>query len=1372
MADRVWTNGNATGILNDALNWDTGLPAAGDKLIFNGAVSNDGITVDVVAGIYGNIEVKGNYTGTITLQVAIEFAAGDIGNVSASNCTFSGAYVVTFATLDVDTGDALTLASGACITIEGALTCDGTIAPSTGSIIYVDDGTVTITGVLGTATTDYDLTIRGDLAVSSGQLIAPDSSGTFLFYAGYTWNTPTTFTHSSGKTTFLGSDTTTIGNNSTGFYNVDIANFTTVASGNYNITIAGNLDIGGGVSGTFTTGTGTKRIDGTLNIGTGASFGTAATAYTLDLNGNLLTSTGTLIAPNATGSFTFAGASWKTPTTFTNSSGTVTFDLAGTTTLGNDSTGFYAFTINTGATLDTSAASSFALTASNVISLSGTFTTNASALSIATGVTTAYGLTILAGGVFTGGNGTHTIGSINSNTATSTCTMTSGICTINGSHILGNGNAILLSTTSTFTASGGGIIFTNTATTYIFGGGKSLHDGTFNGSGSYLILTSITFGGALIINFSVTSKAVATSGGTITVTELTTVTAGGLTSQNVSFSIFLDGGLTINGGFVSHAGTGYYRVVGAFLLSSGTYTHTVNTISSFSGPTWQVNAGTTFTVTSGTTKFYGGGAITVTMLNVVTPNFNNIVTDTAGTSVTQGSAITVTTFFTMATTILTTWDTSAANSYAFTVGSTFGGNGGVFNANNSTLTCNGGSNIFGNNITFNGGTGSHSFVNVSLAACTFHATSGNTILRSFAATTFTTFNANGGTLVFSGTATIDNNSGENFNNVSTNDGVATTTTLARALTISGTLVVNTSGVFNTSVTNYTLTVNGATSVTGTLIPNLSIITINGTVVINAGGIFGTDTAYTLDINDNLLASAGTLIAPNLSGLFTYSGATWNTPTTFTQSTDGYLQFDRAGTTSLGNNSTQFCSISISNDATLDTLTYNITMSEWLFIGDGTSGTFTATSGTISIGSLLDLIDGASMSCGTSNLIVASVTTIIGATFDGGTGTNDMNSISIDATSTWTATSSVTTCFSTITIAGAFIHSNGEIIFDDSDSMPVMWDITTNDQHFYDFTLSGTGSTKRYTIYGTLYVDANMSISTSQSQLNLAPNDNNVYVSGNVTFASGCVVFHADTGWWYFDGTTIFTDSNSPVKDIGNISITGLFTLASGIHVYAFELGATGIFTATGAYDIEIDGATCSIVSGGLWTAGTGTVSFTLTTTYTDNSVVPQNIGLTAVSGDLTLGSDMKTDGITITGSLTGVTFTLFSTGGIDFTGGLYDIDSSTLYLNGTGQQTITMAGNYVFNITVNNTHASEQVIFADHLEFATGGTLEGIDGQILFQSTINLINGTLKFTGAEDMTIDSYGSAELVVGTLHRNHASTIVSSVLIVPLSVIVEVP
>ena len=120
--------------------------------------------------------------------------------------------------------------------------------------------------------------------------------------------------------------------------------------------------------------------------------------------------------------------------------------------------------------------------------IAGTLTCNASTISLGSGIYIMTGVVeVEAGGTFNGGSGTHTIGALSSVTATSTCTMTSGTCTFNGSD---QGNNLIISSDSTFAHSNGTVILTYPADLYI--DSHSLYNLTLNQAGRTYLSKNLT----------------------------------------------------------------------------------------------------------------------------------------------------------------------------------------------------------------------------------------------------------------------------------------------------------------------------------------------------------------------------------------------------------------------------------------------------------------------------------------------------------------------------------------------------------------------------------------------------------------------------------------------------------------------------------------------------------------------------------------------------------------------------------------------------------------------------------------------------------------------------------------------------------------
>ena len=261
----------------------------------------------------------------------------------------------------------------------------------------------------------------------------------------------------------------------------------------YSLTLTG--------TGTFTGGSG-NHIIGTINHGNSSNLTLTSGNTTLDsaysINGN-----------------TFA---FSSDSVFGHGNGTLIFTRAGTQLLfagGNTARSFYDVTINnaacvvqfengngfhltientltiTAGELDTSDAvsgTSRDLTVVYRTLIAGTLTCNASTVSLGSGLYIMTGVVeVEAGGTFNGGSGTHTIGALSSITATSTCTMTSGTCTFDGSD---QGNNLIISADSTFSHNNGTVILTYPADLYI--DTQSLYNLTINQSGRTYLSKDLT----------------------------------------------------------------------------------------------------------------------------------------------------------------------------------------------------------------------------------------------------------------------------------------------------------------------------------------------------------------------------------------------------------------------------------------------------------------------------------------------------------------------------------------------------------------------------------------------------------------------------------------------------------------------------------------------------------------------------------------------------------------------------------------------------------------------------------------------------------------------------------------------------------------
>jgi len=1239
--DRYWV---------DAAEGGASVPGAGENVFFENHASETGV-----------------WNATTNWKASVGVAA-------------AGAYTCD---IDVDTAVIGTLTMNYA---SATLTDTGDWNFSIGGTISLANGTMDMSGIVSST-----LDMNTSMGISSGALIAPAAGGILLF-SGLLWTDAGAFTHSNGEVTFDRSGSqTTLGGNSTQFYDVYVADACGLALDTMDFVAARNVTLGTGTSGTVTTSTGTKRVDGALTINAGGSFGTAATTYTLDLNGTLAASAGTLIAPQAAGAFTFSGATWNMPTVFTTSSGKVTFDLAGTTSLGTACSAanrtFYKVTIDAGATLDTVNASGFGLTASNVVSLSGVLTCRDNAINLASTVTTAYGLTIAAGGVFTGGSGTHTIGSISSNTATSSCTMTSGTATINGKNTGVDAPCILLLAASTWSNGAGTIAFTTTTSTSVTLGTKSLNIVTMAlgavGNRLYIAGASAISGTLLVTSGTFYPTNALGVGGLIT------VDGGVLGAYGYAFT--MTSGITISGGTVNYISTGTIDCNGPFLLSSGTYSHTVATTSTFSGATFTQTGGT-LTASAGTTTFDGGATAQtisrtvggvpdiLTLFNVATSNVGH----GGNTAVTQGSGITATWTLTIAAS--TTWTTTATN-YALTAGNVTALSG-ALTCNNSIISLGSGLTVSAYTLTVNagatfaGGTGAHIIGSLNVAdnatanctmtsgICTINGYRGVSIISVLVGST-SAFAHGNGTVTFTYEGAHNVSCARNLYNVTVN-AAANAVTQATAITMAGTFAI-TLGLWSTSVTNYALTVTGTSSITGTLTCNASALSLGSTLTtaygltVNAGGVFtgGTGAAHTIgSISSNTATSSCTLT----SGTTTINAAYSDAGTIYAFRVHASSTFAHgSGTLTLGTaTATHYFSAgwqSLNN-----------------FIINASNWTTYINTDVVIAGNLSKTNIGATQMTVAITVTVNGTSTFTAGTFGAG-GTAyllDMNGSLLASTGGLTAP----TAAGSFTFAGAvwntpttFTAGTGTVWFD---SVVSLGNASTQFNHVLTtapLTTSGfavtcanmtigLGANNGSITCGASVIDANGTVSITAGS-HVVGGTSSWAVSGNWDNASTSVSWDAGTSTITFDGGVAQAVNNSTRTFYNASTATALTAITQGsaiVALGAFSIAVATTWTTTATnYALTVTGATTA--SGGLTCNGSA-IDIASFTTGAD-------------AGYLVMGSSSWT----VSGSF-------YKWGG----SGLWDSGTSTVNLDGTLAQSLDLGYQSFNNLIISNSGVVDIVV--------------------------------------------------------------------------------
>lgn len=243
------------------------------------------------------------------------------------------------------------------------LIVSGATSVASGATFYTNGSTIGL----------ESLAVNGVMAGATGP-VAPtgsfEASSTISIQSGGTFVATTNATSTVGGNVTVGtSDTATsstlivgAGNLNTGANGITVGNTglgdavassVTISTGSLicsALTVTGSVANSGTAVVSFSD-VGSLRTDGQVTINTKGTIGSAGVDFTLDMNASLLASAGTLIAPTGT-NFTFSGITWNTPTVFTVTGNTCTFDKAGTSILGSSVT-FNNFVLDAATSLTT-----------------------------------------------------------------------------------------------------------------------------------------------------------------------------------------------------------------------------------------------------------------------------------------------------------------------------------------------------------------------------------------------------------------------------------------------------------------------------------------------------------------------------------------------------------------------------------------------------------------------------------------------------------------------------------------------------------------------------------------------------------------------------------------------------------------------------------------------------------------------------------------------------------------------------------------------------------------------------------------------------------------------------------------------------------
>ena len=660
----------------------------------------------------------------------------------------------------------------------------------------------------------------------------------------------------------------------------------------------------------------TAVLDGDITISTIKTGTEGASKVTIDTNGYTLTTTNFTVNAGATGSYN--------TTTVITGNGTLT--VSGTAT------------VSSGAEMNVNAANFSGTVTNNRTITCGdgavTFgeTTNSGRITCSTTTTVFNGtVTVLTGGTITGTDGTVSFGGIVTNGGT----ITGGAGEISfGSTLTNNGTVeggsgkitfaqVTNNAAHTISGGDGGLLFsgiTENAGTINCGGGAVTFENTLTNSG-----TITGSSGAVTFSETVNSGGITCSSTSTVFNGAVTVDAGGTitgTDGTVSF-----GGIVTNGGTITgDSGTIKF---GGTVTNDGEISGSSGTIT-FSGTT--DNSGT-ITASDGAVTFGGsltndgtitGGSGTVTFGETI--NSGGITCST--TSTVFNGAVTVLTGGTITGSTGTAEFKSTVTNNGTITGDSgtikFGGtvtNDGKITASYGAVTFNG--NVTNNGeisgssgeITFSGTYGSSTAPETTPAKLT--ASSGNTNFSSDADFSYTTFNANGGIVLFSSTETTGQTlklaNTTTFNKISiqtsaggfTAEGTENGKLIANTLTLINT---NADAIFNVPINATTIEMKNTAETAGAVTFNndVTAVTINNTTdhsVINFDITFNAATTVT---NSVTFGTTGTLTLGN------------NTEDTFTFK--GGITHTKRNTTLSGKIITDSAPVVLSSDADIKTLT--------------------------------------------------------------------------------------------------------------------------------------------------------------------------------------------------------------------------------------------------------------------------------------------------------------------------------------------------------------------------------------------------------------------------------------------------------------------
>jgi hypothetical protein len=572
---RYWVSAIA-GNFNGAGNWSTtsggapvgGAPAAGDLAVFDGnGLGNCTITA-AITQTTGGFLINATYTGTITVNPAINVVYGTAhftqsgGTFNCGTGTFNSAAGAANFILN---GGTFNRTAGTSNSAAGSITINGGTYNGAGGLTTLTAGSFTFNGGTYNGAAGFVTIINGAFLQTGGIFNCP--TGTITFSNSFT-KTAGTFNHNNGTVLFNKNATVSINSDATLVFN-NLRFQGTGVSTDYNVVDSDIMEINGTLS--FT---GTSRMRITNGVLHAKGDITVTNTYAAQN-----THTGTTLLINGTGNQTFTGAH------LTNITGYLP------TTQINKPSGNLIF--------------------ANKICVEGNWIYNAGTLDYSTNSTST--VCFLYGKTFSGI--AHDLGNVEFHTpgaAVTAINLNAIVVTVNGLLTLSGGTGQLQLTASTIYAKGD-ILITHTRTTSNSSTATILINGTTDQTITGTVtanqgrLPAVTINkpsGTLFLSNNVTIEGNYTyTAGTIDYTTLTNTvcfySAGGTQNfvgshnlGNVTFfgsagNIYsLNGGmiLTVNN-LLTFAGASQFRITGGSVHAKGdiSITNTLNGLNSHTG---------------------------------------------------------------------------------------------------------------------------------------------------------------------------------------------------------------------------------------------------------------------------------------------------------------------------------------------------------------------------------------------------------------------------------------------------------------------------------------------------------------------------------------------------------------------------------------------------------------------------------------------------------------------------------------------------------------------------------------------------------------------------------------------------------------------